>query len=317
MFIRFALFICLLSLSNVVQAEDVKSSKPIKIILNDWSSQLVLAHITGNIFQEVGYNVLYRHSTTADQWGLLRYGFADVQVEIWEGTMANMYKRFIEHERDSIVDAGTHSATTREEWWYPSFVEDLCPQLPDWKALQKCSEIFATQETTPRGRYLAGPWEKPDLARIRALKLNFNKVQVGSVNELWAALNYAVKHKEPIVLFNWTPNWVEAKFDGKFVEFPSWEEECESVPEWGINTVFLHDCGNPTNGWLKKVGSPKMETTWPCAFETLKNIDFNNAMLSELAAMVDVDGKTPKRAADSWLNHNLSLWNSWIPKNCR
>ncbi len=28
------------------------------------------------------------------------------------------------------------------------------------------------------------------------------------------------KKKEPIVLFNWTPNWVEAKYEGKFIEFP-------------------------------------------------------------------------------------------------
>ena len=41
-----------------------------------------------------------------------------------------------------MVDAGTHKAVTREEWWVPKYVADKCPGLPDWKALDKCAEIF-------------------------------------------------------------------------------------------------------------------------------------------------------------------------------
>jgi hypothetical protein len=31
-----------------------------------------------------------------------------------------------------VIDAATHDAKTREDWWYPSYVEDVCPGLPDF-----------------------------------------------------------------------------------------------------------------------------------------------------------------------------------------
>ena len=57
--------------------------------MNNWTSQIVLSHITGNIFQHLGYEVEYIPTSTSDQWGALAYGTAHVQVEIWQGTMAD------------------------------------------------------------------------------------------------------------------------------------------------------------------------------------------------------------------------------------
>lgn len=314
MFIRAAMTACFLLLSSLGSAEEVKSPKPIGIVINDWSSQIVFSHIVGTIFQSMGYNVVYIPSSTHDQWGLLRFGLADVQLEVWEGTMSEMFNRFVEY--GSIIDAGSHDAITREDWWYPSYVEAHCPGLPDWKALKKCASVFATEDTAPKGRYLAGPWEKPDKARIRALGLRFIPVQVEKTEELWAALHNAVRQQRPIVMFNWTPNWVESRVKGAFIEFPQWDEKCETEPVWGENKVFLHDCGNPRKGWLKKAASVQMENTWSCAFETLKQISADNRMLSQLAAMVDVDKVGYRAAAVHWINKNATVWRSWIPAHC-
>ena len=53
--------------------------------------------------------------------------------------------------------------------------------------------------------------------------MNFQEVPVGQAATLWAELQAAYDRKEPIVLFNWTPNFIEAKFEGQFVEFPTYE----------------------------------------------------------------------------------------------
>ena len=67
---------------------------------------------------------------------------------------------------EGMVDAGTHSASTREEWWVPAYVAEKCPGLPDWKALDKCAEIFSTAETAPKGRFVDPPadWGKTMLS---------------------------------------------------------------------------------------------------------------------------------------------------------
>jgi glycine betaine/proline transport system substrate-binding protein len=296
-------------------AGKAESEQPINIILNDWTSQIVLSHITAEIFQNIGYKIQFTQKTSSAQWGSLQRGLSHVQVEVWQGTMEKMYDRMIAN--GGIIDAGTHDALTREEWWYPDYVAELCPGLPDWQALNDCAHIFSTQETSPKGRYLSGPWEKPEAAKIRALNLNFKVIQAKGSNDLWAALAKAKQHKQAIVLFNWTPNWVEAKYKGHFIEFPDYHTDCETNPEWGVNPKFLHDCGNPKKGWLKKVAWQKMPIKWPCAFKTLKNINFDNEQLASLALEVDGHGLTYQQAAKAWLRKNRRLWQNWIPASCQ
>lgn len=149
---------------SLCNAQTIKNQQPISIIVNDWSSQIVLAHITGYILNSVGYKTKYSFSTINEQWGSLSQGIDYVQVEVWEGTMSTMFERVI--TSGNVIDAGSHKATTREEWWYPSYMDELCPDLPDWRALNKCSALFSNDDSNI-GRYVAGPWEKPEAARIR------------------------------------------------------------------------------------------------------------------------------------------------------
>ena len=294
---------------------DSSSQEPIRIITNNWTSQIVLSHIAGNLLERQGYQVEYVESSVSDQWGALSHGAAHIQVEVWEGTMSDQFTRLVSDR--SITNAGTHTATTREEWWYPSYVEEICPGLPDWQALRACAEFFARPDSQGNGVYYAGPWEKPDEAKVRALNMNFEVRVLRSGDELWIELNKAYKNKTPIVLFNWTPNWVESRFNGRFVEFPLYQPACESDPIWGVNPEFLYDCGNPKDGWLKKVTSTHFSDENSCVFKTLKNISFNNQQISEISALVDVDNHSYQAAASTWFEQNKPLWRSWIPQECQ
>ena len=294
--------------------EPLKARKPIHIITNNWTSQIVLSKVVGEVYRTMGYPIKYLSVSTAEQWGALAHGVAHVQIEVWEGTMSDMFNRMV--EEGGIVDVGTHNAKTREEWWYPEYAEELCPGLPDWKALKSCSQIFSTPESGEKGMYYAGPWEKPDEARIRALGLDFDVQVLPKGDDLWVQLEKAYKQKRPIVLFNWTPNWVESRYAGRFVEFPAYSPECEKNPGWGVNKSYLYDCGNPKGGWLKKAAWSGMEKTRSCAFQALQNINFNNGQISSAAALVDVDKLSYESAAQHWLNENEILWKSWIPAGC-
>ena len=290
------------------------SQEPIKIITNNWTSQIVLSKITGNIFQAMGSTVEYIPSSVSDQWGALAHGAAHVQVEVWEGTMSEQFNRLIADGK--IIDAGSHFATTREDWWYPKYVEALCPGLPDWQALKDCAAIFQRPGSQGKGVYFAGPWEKPDEARVRALAMNFQVKVLSQGDDLWLELKKSYAAKQAIVLFNWTPNWVESRYKGAFVEFPQYNPACETEPSWGINKKFLYDCGNPSGGWLKKAVAINFKHDHQCAFDTLKNISLNNQQIASLAALVDVDNMSYQMAAEYWLNKNTPLWKGWIAQSC-
>lgn len=288
-----------------------ESSDPIKIVTNNWTSQLVLSNVVGQLLQKMGYNVEYTPSDTQLQYTAIANGDMDFQIEVWEGSQAEPFEKAI---AAGAVDLGAHEAVTREDWWYPTYLNEKCPGLPDWKALDKCAELFATAETKPKGRFVGPPadWGKHYSERIGALKMNFQEVPVGQAATLWAELQAAYDRQEPIVLFNWTPNFIEAKFEGQFVEFPEYDPACMSDPKWGMNADAVYDCGAPKAGYLKKAGSKALPEKWPAAAEFLKKVNFTNPQIAAAAAMVDVEGMTPEDAAKKWVADNESTWQAWM-----
>jgi glycine betaine/proline transport system substrate-binding protein len=304
-----------LAWSPAASAGAPESSDPIRIVQNNWTSQLVLSNVVGQLLQQMGYTVEYKPSDTQLQFQAIANGDMDFQVEVWEGSMWPSFKASL--DTGNLIDYGSHDAVTREEWWYPTYIEEVCPGLPDWKALDACADKFATAETSPKGRFVGPPadWGKHYSDRIVALNMNFQEVAVGQAATLWAELQAAYDRKEPVVLFNWTPNFIEAKFEGKFVEFPDFDAACHEDPKWGMNPEAVYDCGAPKQGWLKKAGSKNLEATWPAAAAFLKNVNFSNAQIAAAAAMVDVDGMTPEEAATKWVAENEATWKGWMPES--
>ena len=198
-------------------AGNPESTDTIQVIDNNWSSQKVLARVAKQLLRQMGYNAELVTLDSQSQFAAMGTGDAHIQMEVWEGSMNASFMKEVEAGR--MLDGGSHTATTREEWWYPNYVEEVCPGLPDYKALNDCAELLSTPETSPNARYLSGPaeWHPEDIERVEALGLNVTIVNAGSADALFGELKSAAKRKEPIILFNWAPNWVGAAYPGKFV----------------------------------------------------------------------------------------------------
>lgn len=287
------------------------SSDPIIIPTHNWSSQIVMSHVVGGIFTDMGLNVEYVSTDSQAVYEAVRLGDVTLELEVWEGAFGVAFNEAL--SKGGIVDVGDHPAVTREDWWYPEYVENHCPGLPAWEALNACAEMFATPETGGKGRFLGGPvdWLKHDAERVEALGMDFVVVNAGSASALWAELAAAQKRDQPIVLFNWTPNFIEAVYPGKFVEFPEYFEGCKDDASKGPNPDMTYDCGNPANGYLKKAAWDGMKDKWPGAYAALEKIEFTNAQIAEMAKLVDVDELEPEEAAQVWLEENEATWKAW------
>jgi glycine betaine/proline transport system substrate-binding protein len=311
-FFLFSFFIILGVLSGPAMGRENKEE--VIIVINNWTSQIALSNILKEILVTHGVSVSLKTVKVEDQWGELARGWSDVQLEVWQGTMEDKFQKLTKSGK--FIDAGSHMATTREDWWYPSYVKKLCPGLPDWKALRNCAKIFETASSKGKGRYLGGPWEKPDKARIRALGLDFIIERAKTSDGLWVALKKAVKEKKPILLFNWTPNWVGHKYKGEFVNFPKFDPKCETDPSWGISKKWKYDCGNPRSGWLKKAVSNNLSKKSKCAFSIVKKMSFTNSEIAKLAFEVNSKGLTYQSVAKEWVLRNPKKWKSWLPSFC-
>ena len=169
-----------LALSGPVAAD---SSDPIKMPIHNWSSQIVGVYIVGKILNEAGYEVDYIPADSQVVYTSMCEGDIDVVHEVWQGAFGVAFEKVV--AEGCVIDAATHDAKTREEWWYPSYVEEACPGLPDWEALNACSEQFSTLETAPKGRFLAGPvdWLKHDHERVESIRSRGKRIRQVLVGE--------------------------------------------------------------------------------------------------------------------------------------
>lgn len=291
-------------------AED--SKEPIIIPIHNWSSQIVMSHVVGQIFESIGRNVEFVTTDSQAVYESVRLGDVHLELEVWEGAFGKSFRAAL--EKGGMHDAGDHNAVTREDWWYPAWTKESCPGLPDWKALNECAKSFATAETGEKGRFLGGPvdWLKHDQEKVDALGMDFVVVNAGSAAALWAEIGAAQKDKRPVVVFNWTPNFAEAVWPGEFVNFPEWVEGCDKDPKVGPNPDALYDCGNPASGYLKKAAWDGMNDKWPAAYKVLTQISFTNPQIAEMAKLVDVDDLEPEEAAAEWLEKNEGVWKPWV-----
>lgn len=321
------LLLCLFDLSlSTSHAHHGLKKSPLKdalvLPLNEWSSQRVLTRVIGNLAHELDVDVKYQQINSDDQWGAMRLGIVHLQIEVWGASIKPIFHTLI--TKKQLLDMGLHTAQVREEWWYPEYVETLCPGLPDWQALNRCSNLFAVKDETQtvgknaakKGVYYIGPWEYEDAALIRALKLNFVIRRLPDGESLWKKLRLATAQNRPIVLLNWTPNWSDVRSKGKFIEFPPFTPQCESKPEWGLNPELTMDCGNPKSGWLKKAAWPGLKKRWPCIYQLLKNINLTNEMIAEAAALVVNDGLNESQAALLWQYKYQQDINHWLNFTC-
>jgi len=213
------------SAGNAVESEDV-----IKITLHDWTGQLLTSNIAAAVLEEAGYNIELVKADYLAQFAGLETGDLHVAMEIWETTGREAMDASL--ATGKTVNLGETGMLAREEWWYPEYMKEQCPGLPDWKALNKCASKFATAETAPKGRYLGGPvtWGGFDEERVAALGMNFAVVHAGTDAALFAELESAYARKAPILLWIYQPHWAPVKFKGEFVEFPPYTPECYSNP---------------------------------------------------------------------------------------
>ncbi len=294
-------------------AQVPESTDPIKIALFDWTSVNLNAKILGGVLEKLGYTVEY---PTADYLSSLTTGLTNgditVGVEYWDTTAGEAMKA--SEATGQTERLGPLGPKAKEEWWYPMYMKEKCPGLPNWEALKtpECAKAFATAETGDKGRYLGGPvtWEGFDDERVVSLGLPFVVVHAGTDGAMFAELDSAYQRKAPIMLWVYSPHWAPAKYEGEWIEFPNHEPACYEDPAWGPNKEAKYDCGKP-NGDIWKFSWGGMKDKWPVAHKVAKAFQIDTKVLNGMSGQIDLDGKTIEDVAAAWVTENEATWRAW------
>jgi glycine betaine/proline transport system substrate-binding protein len=286
---------------------------PIKLTLHDWTGQFITTQIMGEVLKKAGYNIEYVQADYIAQFAGLKTGDLHVAMEMWETTGRDAMDEAT--ATGQVENFGETGMQAIEEWWYPAYMVEKCPGLPNWEALKDpaCAEAFATAETAPKGRYLGGPvtWGGYDDERAEALDLPFEVVHAGTDAALFAELESAYQRQAPIMLWVYAPHWAPVKYQGAWVDFPAYSAECYNDAAAGLNPDMAYDCGKP-RGPIWKVGWAGVKDKWPGAYKAIKAFNINNDEMGAMVSAVDLDGKTVEAVVAEWMAANEARWAEWI-----
>ena len=283
-----------------------KAADPIRIPVLNWSSQIVMANVMAQAFEELGYDVELVPAESATRYEAVRVGELHVAHETWESTMALPFYEAM--DKGGLIDAGSHDLITFEEMGIPNWVieEGLCPGLPSWEALKspECAANFATPDSDGKGRWLEGPYEWHTEVMPNRLKgLGIDDLWMvkfaGTADALWAELEAAKKEGRGTIIFSWSPNFTDAA-GFTFIDFPPYFEGCRLENGGTLETT---GCGSP-KGWLKKAAHIKFPITHTSAYKFYTKMEFTAPNIGEMANYVDNEGMTHAEAATAYIANN-------------
>jgi glycine betaine/proline transport system substrate-binding protein len=308
------LVISAICISFTLVGSIAKAADPIRIPVLNWSSQIVMANVMAQVFEEMGYTAELVPAESASRYEAVRIGDLHVAHETWQSTMAKPF--YDAMAKGGLIDAGTHPAPTLEDMGVPNWVieQGLCPGLPSWEALKnpECAANFATADSGGKGRWLEGPYEwHTDVMPNRLKGLGLDELWMvkfaGSADALWTELEAAKKEGRGTVIFNWTPNFTDAE-GFTFIEFPPFYQGCRIEDGGSVETT---GCGSPI-GWLKKAAHIKFPITHPDAYMFYTKMGFTSGQIGEMANYVDNGGMTHAEAASAFIANNRDLIDSWM-----
>ncbi len=290
---------CVLASENAVAGPE--STDQIVLGQEEWTGSAITSGIVKKLLEKMGYNVKVTPIDATAIFTALQTGDVSFVTETW--TSSTQPQVYAAVATGKVVVIGPTGLMGTDRYWFPDYVKDKCPGLPDWKALNGCAKLFATPETGEKGRLLLYPedWGGDDDTRIKTLGLNYQIVRAGSEAALLAQVKSAYQRKQPILAWLYSPHWAPLRYKGEFINLPPYSDDC---PTKGFG------CEKKSSP-IEKLAWIDAEKKWPKAYALIKAFAMTNDEYGTLTGKVDMDGKSVDSVIDGWIADNKDQWSKW------
>ena len=285
----------------------------ITIAVNPWVGAEANAAVAQAVMQnEMGCTVELQEINESGQFPAMASGDVDATLEVWPSGHLKDRRDYIEKAGD-VVDGGELGITGNIGWFMPSYLVEENPDLATWEGFKENADAFATAETGDKGRFLGADttYSIFDEAIIASLGLDLEVVYSGSEAASLAALDKAYNSQEPILMYWWTPQWANAKYDLVEVELPAYNEECGAIAAEDPDAAVGYNC-DYAEDVLYKAFSAGLETKDPAAFEFFSNFTWTEEDQNAVALSIQ-EGTDPAEAAQAWIDENADVVEGWLP----
>lgn len=274
--------------------------EPIRLAMLEWTGAHISTRIAGQLLQKLGYEVDYVTAGNFPHFSGLADGTISASVEIWLNNVGDIFAKVLEEEK--IENIGLLGLETREGWLYPKFMEELCPGLPDWTALEEpgCVQALSTPETAPDGRFLDYPadWGSRAATILADNDMPYIAVPAGSEGALVAELEAAGAGQTPLLMMFWGPHYALAENEVGWVEMPPCKDDSNE------------HCIRPPD--VVKVVWSGFSEKWPAGYELLKQLQVSATDQEKMMLAIDKNGQDLDTVVKEWVDANEAVWQPWV-----
>ncbi|HEQ4389233.1 TPA: ABC transporter permease/substrate binding protein [Streptococcus pyogenes] len=250
----------------------------VNIAYVQWDSEVASTHVIAEVLKNEGYHVTLTPLDNAVMWQTVANGNADFSTSAWlPVTHGQQYQKY----KSKLDDLGPNLKGTKLGLAVPKYmtdvnsIEDLSKQA-DQKitGIEPGAGIMAAAQKTLKEYHNLSSWE----------------LVAASTGAMTTSLDQAIKKKDPIVVTAWSPHWMFAKYDLKYLKDP--KETFGSTEN--INTIARKG--------LKK--------DLPNVYKIIDKFHWTQKDME--AVMLDINkGMSPEAAAKKWVEANQSKVSSW------
>ena len=243
----------------------------------EWDTEVASTHVVAEVLKEMGYEVKTTPLDNAIMWESVAKGEVDGMVAAW---LPSTHQAQYEQYKDQVENLGPNLEGAKLGIAVPSYMAvDSIADLSDEAGktitgIEPGAGVVAAAENTVATYDNLSDWN----------------VATSSSGAMTVALGQAIKNKEDIVITGWSPHWLFAKYDLKYLDDPEGTMgEAES-----INTMVRQGLADDL----------------PEVYEVLDKFNWTQEDMEEVMLAIN-DGTSAEDAAKDWVTNHPEEVAAW------
>ncbi|MBB3141549.1 glycine betaine ABC transporter substrate-binding protein [Halomonas organivorans] len=248
----------------------------------EWSSTVASTNVMRAVLEQAGYDVEVSSLSAAAMWQSVATGDTDAFLAGW---LPTTHEDYYARLKDQLVDTGVNLDGTKLGLVVPAYSE--ANSIAD---LNEHAEDFDGKLTGIDPG--AGIMRLTDKV-IDEYDLDLD-LQSGSGATMTAALKSAIDNHEDIAVTGWTPHWMFARWDLKYLEDPKnvygGAEQIHTIVRQGL------------------------EEDMPEAYAILDAFQWTAEDMGEVMLMNQEEDSDPYENAKQWVEEHQDMVQEWLPE---
>ncbi|WP_246042214.1 glycine betaine ABC transporter substrate-binding protein [Cohnella pontilimi] len=260
-----------------------KGNKSIKLAYVAWDSEIASTNVVKEVLEsKLGYKVEMLQVDAGPMWAGIADGSADAMVAAW---LPSTHSSYLDKYKSNIVDLGPNLNGTKIGLAVPAYMD-----------IKSIEDLNKTETASLLKKQLIGiePGAGIMMATEKAIQeygLKSYTLVESSSAAMAQELLKAYDNKQPIVVTGWTPHWMFAKMDLKYLDDPKGvyggDEQIHTLVRKGLQ-------------------EDKKD-----AYAFLDRFEWTPDDMANVMVAIQ-EGKSPEDAAKDWVKANADKVDRWV-----